>query len=288
MGKAIKALCYGCVWVREERVMHNLCTLEVKDQICFCLYYALYFVNKAEIMEQYGKDTGLGGLEWVDIFDQGYRRSQWMANEGWFDDMTAQVIDKKEISVSSTSTMSSSSTSIDHSLPGLLEWMTNRPSKDWVLLVVGLASSHRLSPNGGRTKAHVKSPPNDWFHVVAGQCSPSDWVHVVAGQIFISEVLPVIEFMWWWKDSIFPAIEFVWWQDKLGTICNLTISMSHCLSICIRDGLLRLWNRVIKCKMVIMGWRLVSQTPGSLPLWHYAVRQFGQVSYSTMKKKWRA
>ena len=203
---------------------------------------------------------------------------------GWFDDMTAQVIDKKGISVSSTSTMSSSSTSIDHSLPGLLEWMTNRPSKDWVLLVVGLASSHRLSPIGGRTKAHVKSPPNDWFHVVAGQCSPSDWVHVVAGQIFISEVLPVIEFMWWWKDSIFPAIEFVWWQDKLGTICNLTISMSHCLSICIRDGLLRLWNRVIKCKMVIMGWRLVSQTPGSLPLWHCAVRQFASVVQHNEKK----
>ena len=94
MSEAIKALCYGCVWGREERVMHNLCTLDVRDQVRFCLYYALDFVNEAEIMEQYGREMGLGGLEWIDIFDHGYRHSQWMANEEWFECMSTRVIDK--------------------------------------------------------------------------------------------------------------------------------------------------------------------------------------------------
>ena len=122
MSEAVKALCYGCVWGREERVMHNLCTLDVGDQVRFCLYYALDFVNEAEIMEQYGTEMGLGGLEWIDIFGYGYRHSQWMSNEEWFNDMVSRVTDKwKGISVSSSSTISSSSPSIGVSLSGLLE-----------------------------------------------------------------------------------------------------------------------------------------------------------------------
>ena len=74
--------------------MHNLCMLDVKDQVRFGLFYALDFIKEAEIMEQYGKDMGLGGLEWADVFDHGYIRSQWMPNEEWFDDMTARVVDK--------------------------------------------------------------------------------------------------------------------------------------------------------------------------------------------------
>ena len=120
MNEAVKALCYECVWGREERVMHNLCTLDVGNQVCFCLYYTLDFVNEAEIMEQYGAEMGLGGLEWVDIFDYGYRRSQWMSNEEWFNDMIPRVIEKW-VSVASSSTLSSSSPSIDISLSGPLE-----------------------------------------------------------------------------------------------------------------------------------------------------------------------
>ena len=74
--------------------MHNLWTLEVRDQVRFCLYYALDFVNETEIMEQYGEEMGMGGLEWIDIFDHGYRCSQWMGSEEWFDDMTTRVVDK--------------------------------------------------------------------------------------------------------------------------------------------------------------------------------------------------
>ena len=74
--------------------MHNLCTLDVRDQVRFCLYYALDFVNEAEIMEQYGEEMGISGLEWIDIFDHGYRCSQWMGSEEWFDDMTTRVVDK--------------------------------------------------------------------------------------------------------------------------------------------------------------------------------------------------
>ena len=146
------------------------------------------------------------GLELVDIFNhQGYRHSQWMVNEGWFDDMTTRVVDKwKRISVSPTSTMSSPSTPIDVSVSGLLEWLTNEPPKglsssDGRLSVLPSVesewwqdksschkSSQRLILCGGRMNPHVKSPP-----------SPSDWVHVVAGQKLLSKALPVIEFMWW-------------------------------------------------------------------------------------------
>ena len=49
------------------------------------------------------------------------------------------------------------------------EWLTNGPPRDWVLLVVGRASSHQLSLSGGRTKAQVNRPPSDWVHVVVGQ-----------------------------------------------------------------------------------------------------------------------
>ena len=117
---------------REERVMYNMSTLDVGDQFRLYLYYALDFVNEAEIMEQYGEEMGMGmgGLEWIDIFDHGYRCSQWMGSEEWFDDMTTRVVDK---------------------------WAP----RDWFLLVVGQASSHQLSLSGDRTKAQVNRPPSD-------------------------------------------------------------------------------------------------------------------------------
>ena len=201
MGEAVKALCYGCVWGREARVMHNLCTLSVNDQVRFCLYYALDFVNEAEILEQYGEEMGLGGLEWVDIFDHGYRHSQWMVNEEWLDDMTARVIDK-----------------------WTSQGLSSHGGRSSVLPLV--------ESEGGRTKAHVISPP-------------SDWVRVVVGQTVMSKVLPVIEFMWW-QDSVLPVIEFIWWQDKSGMICNLTTHTFSHLSCCILDELLLLWNRATK------------------------------------------
>ena len=78
--------------------MKNLLLLTLKyvgwDQVLFCLYYALDFVNEAEIMEQYGEEMGMGRLELIDIFDHGYRLSQWMGSEEWFNDMTTRVVDK--------------------------------------------------------------------------------------------------------------------------------------------------------------------------------------------------
>ena len=118
--------------------MHNLCMLDVKDQVRFCLFYALDFVNEVEIMEQYGKDMGLGGLEWVDVFDHGYRRSQWMANEEWFDDMTARVVNKW------TSQGLSSFGGRSSVLPPV-------ESESWQDKSSCQKSSQRLSSRGGRT-----------------------------------------------------------------------------------------------------------------------------------------
>ena len=175
------------------KVMHNLCMLYVKDQVRFlfviCTRFCKWSRDHGTVWKEHGtRWTGMGRHFLIMVTDV---LNGWLMRSGL--------------------------------MTWPLEWLTNGPPRDWVLLVVGRASSHRLSLNGGRTKARVNSPP-------------SDWVHVVLGQIFISEVLPVIEFMWW-QDSILLTVDSEWCQ-KLGTICNLTTSMSHCLSICIRDGLL--------------------------------------------------
>ena len=46
--------------------MHNLCNLHALDQIRFCLYFALNFIDEGNVMEQYGEEVGLAALEWVE------------------------------------------------------------------------------------------------------------------------------------------------------------------------------------------------------------------------------
>ena len=74
--------------VKESKVSHAL------DQVRFCIYFALDFVDEAAIMEQYGNEVGLAALEWCDVFDPEYRRSSWIAEEEWFTDMTNLIVDK--------------------------------------------------------------------------------------------------------------------------------------------------------------------------------------------------
>ena len=47
-------------------LMHNLCNLHALDQIRFCLYFALNFIDEGNVMEQYGEEVGLAALEWVE------------------------------------------------------------------------------------------------------------------------------------------------------------------------------------------------------------------------------
>ena len=95
MSECMKCFCYWCLHAKESgSVMHNLCSLHALDQVLFCIYFALNFVDEAAIMEQYGNEVGLAALEWVDIFDPEYRRSTWIAEEQWFTDVTTFVFDK--------------------------------------------------------------------------------------------------------------------------------------------------------------------------------------------------
>ena len=95
MSECVKCFCYGCLHAKESgSVMHNLCSLHALDQVRFCIYFALNFVDGAAIMEQYGNEVCLVALEWVDIFDLEYRRSTWIAEEQWFTDVTSLVFDK--------------------------------------------------------------------------------------------------------------------------------------------------------------------------------------------------
>ena len=95
MSECVKCLCYGCLHAKESgSVMHNLCSLHALDQVRFCIYFALNFIDESNVMEQYGNEVGLGALEWVDVFDSDYRRSTWMCSEEWFNDMVAIVFDK--------------------------------------------------------------------------------------------------------------------------------------------------------------------------------------------------
>ena len=95
MNDCVKSLCYGCIHGKDsDSISHNLCNLQALDRVRFCLYYALDFVNESGIMEQYGNEVGLAGLEWVDVFDPAYRRSTWLYSEEWSTDVTALVLDK--------------------------------------------------------------------------------------------------------------------------------------------------------------------------------------------------
>ena len=72
----------------------SLCNMHALDQVRFCIYFALNFVDEAAIMEQYGNEVGLAALEWCDVFDSEYRRTTWIADEEWFTDVTSLVVDK--------------------------------------------------------------------------------------------------------------------------------------------------------------------------------------------------
>ena len=84
----IQQLCYGCIHKREEKAVNNLCGLVLKDQVHYCIYYAIDLLDEGRVMEQYGNEMGQAALEWVDIFDYTYRRSQWMMTDHWLSDMT--------------------------------------------------------------------------------------------------------------------------------------------------------------------------------------------------------
>ena len=64
MNECVTCLCYGCVHAKDSRVMHNLCSMHALDQVRFCIYFALDFVDEAAIMEQYGNEVGLAAFEW--------------------------------------------------------------------------------------------------------------------------------------------------------------------------------------------------------------------------------
>ena len=100
MSECVVCLCYGCMHAKESRFMHNLCNMHALDQVRFCIYFALNFVDEAAIMEQYGNEVGLAALEWCDVFDPEYRRFTWIAEEEWFNDVTNLILEKWSSSAS--------------------------------------------------------------------------------------------------------------------------------------------------------------------------------------------
>ena len=74
--------------------MHNLCSMHALDQVRFCIYFALDFVDEAAIMEQYGDEVGLAAFEWCDVLDPEYRRFTWIGGEKWFNDVTNLILEK--------------------------------------------------------------------------------------------------------------------------------------------------------------------------------------------------
>ena len=40
-----------------NKVMHNLCSLHASDQVRFCIYFVLNFVDEAAILEQYWNEV---------------------------------------------------------------------------------------------------------------------------------------------------------------------------------------------------------------------------------------
>ena len=77
--------------VKESKVSHAL------DQVRFCIYFALDFVDEAAIMEQYGNEVGLAAFEWCDVLDPEYRRFTW---KEWFNDVTNLILEKWSSSAS--------------------------------------------------------------------------------------------------------------------------------------------------------------------------------------------
>ena len=58
-------------------VMHNLCSMHALDQVRFCIYFALDFVDEATIMEQYGNEVGLAAFEWCGSRIQTFHLDRW-------------------------------------------------------------------------------------------------------------------------------------------------------------------------------------------------------------------
>ena len=77
--------------VKESKVSHAL------DQVRFCIYFALDFVDEAAIMEQYGNEVGLAAFEWCNVLDPEYRRFTW---KEWFNDVTNLILEKWSSSAS--------------------------------------------------------------------------------------------------------------------------------------------------------------------------------------------
>ena len=94
MSECVRCLCYGCMHGKDNKVMHNLCSLHASDQVRFCVYFALDFVDEASILEQYGNEVGLAAFAWLDIFDPDYRHSTLIGGEEWVTTVTPLVLDK--------------------------------------------------------------------------------------------------------------------------------------------------------------------------------------------------
>ena len=72
MSECVRCLCYGCMHGKDNKAMHNLCSL----------------------LEQYGNEVGFAAFEWLDIFDSDYRHSTWIGGEEWVTTVTPLVLDK--------------------------------------------------------------------------------------------------------------------------------------------------------------------------------------------------
>ena len=90
----VSKFCFGCLKEKHEDKYHQLCLLDHEFQIRFCMYHALDKVNEIEVMEEYGEVVGIGGLEWVEIFDEKYRREDWMMTESWHNDVVGLVMQR--------------------------------------------------------------------------------------------------------------------------------------------------------------------------------------------------
>lgn len=92
--KVISKFCYGCVHGKREDKYHYLCRSDPKIQIRFGLYHALEEVNEFQVMEEYGDVVGIGGLEWVEIFDEEYRREEWIMSELWHEHVVGLIMQR--------------------------------------------------------------------------------------------------------------------------------------------------------------------------------------------------
>ena len=94
MTECVRCLCYGCMHAKDNKVMHNSCSLHASEQVHFCIYFALDFVEDAAILEQYGNKVGLAAFEWLDIFYPDNRHSTWRGGEEWITTVTPLTLDK--------------------------------------------------------------------------------------------------------------------------------------------------------------------------------------------------